>query len=231
MGMIREMRLLGAIPVRTLGQATSQDLEDAFVERWAAGTTLRERAAIEQEYLGRFANRATTWESAMRTELLREPRQAGRIVELVDGAERAAKFLENVASILPTTGQVFPASANVGLPWNGPADALIGRFRAIRQSGCAELDRMREEFARYPDTPTPRVCPTTPKPPGERLRDLPSGEPGSRPRFWLDDLVDWLKEKGLLLALLGAWGVTVYVVSKEEPTKEPVRRRRVLVRA
>lgn len=228
-GLVREMRrTLGSIPLSTLGQATSQDLEDEFVERWAAGRSLGERARIEQEYLGKFANRATSWESSLRTELAREPRLAGRIVELVDGAERAAKFLDNVATILPTTGQIFPASASVGLNWTGPADALVARFRNVRDGGCTELERMREEFARYPATPTPRVCPT--KPPEPRQSDLPSGEEPGRPRTIFDDILDFVKEKALLLALLAAWGYVVYEVSSQEPEK-PVRRRRVLVRA
>ena len=76
----------------------------------------------------------------MRTEVAREPRQAGRIVELIDGSDRAARFLDNVANVLPTTGQAWPASAGVGLPWIGPADALVARFyEAHNTRGAARL--------------------------------------------------------------------------------------------
>jgi len=233
-GLVREMRhRLGAMPQPfVLGQPTTEDLENDFATRWSEARTLQERARIEQEFLVRFGNRATSWESELRTELVRQPRRSGALVQLIDGAERAARFLENVASILPTTGQLFPASTNVGLPWTGPADALIARFRAVRDGGCSELEAMRREFERYPATPTPRVCPT--KPPEPQERQLAPGERPSRPRTFLDDIVDFVKEKSILLALLAAWGWVVYEVAVSEGDKEsrpPVRRRRVVVRA
>lgn len=238
-GLVREMRYqLGQMPQPfLLGQPTTQDLEDDFAERWAAARSLQDRARIEQDFLVRFGNRATTWESELRTELVREPRRSGALVQLIDGSDRAARFLENVASVLPTTGQVFPASANVGLPWTGPADALIARFRGIRSGACAELERMRALFQQYPATPTPRVCPTTPKPPTPS-QQLPSGEPGGRPRTFLDDAIDWVKEKALALILVGAWGWAVYEIGirpGDQPEPKPrasrVRRRHVPVRA
>ncbi len=234
-------RTLGTIPRPFLGQTNTQDLEDEFVTRWSDARTLQERARIEQEFLTRFGNRATSWEAAMRTEVAREPRQAGRIVELIDGSDRASRFVENAAQVLPATGQVFPASASAGLPWTGPADALVARFRAVREAGCRELENMRRQFERYPATPTPRVCPTSPKPPDTRRLPLPSGEPGGRPRTFIDDALDWLKEKALFLGLLGlvaAWGYAVYEVGikpgdQPEPRGKPraVRRRHVPVRA
>ena len=241
-GLVREMRRsLGAVPRPFLGQTDTQDLEDEFATRWSEARILQERARIEQEFLGRFGNRALSWEAAMRTEVAREPRQAGRIVELIDGSDRAARFLDNVANVLPTTGQAWPASAGVGLPWIGPADALVARFRAVRAAGCLELENMRRQFERYPATPTPRVCPTAPKPPTPGQLPLPSGEPGGRPRTFIDDALDWIKEKAkflALLGLLGAWGYAVYETSIEpgdqpEPRPKPraVRRRHVPVRA
>lgn len=159
-------------------QTGEENITERFIDAWGSAKTLSARGTVERDFVREYGQIAAQQEAELTAAVKRGGASAFHAFgELKRRAEKLERELDNIAQLLPTQGQKWPAALGTA----GDLDALARRFDVIGGSAEAEetsVYLLLAAEAEAAKTPTlGHKLPPPPPPPGggiKKARVVPS---------------------------------------------------------